>query len=188
MSRSIGGIDPEQRLQFELDALDAYAKWVPQNLDRIRRHSKNCYANLPPHQWNKMYGLDLFCEEHGHLVEPFYKLSPTSKTQVTYFRESISRRAGMKSKQLTDGEYGRTFPGLLERKQGKSYVATTVKSRKKKSKVRIPKAPATVYANAVDSDPISQALDTNFAQANFSLQDFFTELTSSGAKSFTVNF
>tara|TARA_B100000927_G_scaffold291463_1_gene293811 strand:+ start:4812 stop:5345 length:534 start_codon:yes stop_codon:yes gene_type:complete len=169
---------PLERSNWAHSMLEKYAAWVPANLDRIRANARIISTNDDPKSWNQMFGLDIFCAEHVQEVKPF--AINNSQDDVVYFRTLISREAGKKSSRLRNGIYGKSFPGIINKKRATTYV-----SRKAKKAVQEPVN--TVYANAVSADPISASLDTSFSASQDSLESVIKSAKDAGATSFNIN-
>tara|TARA_B100000902_G_scaffold270808_1_gene256700 strand:- start:2357 stop:2863 length:507 start_codon:yes stop_codon:yes gene_type:complete len=160
-----------QRQNWLHEGLEKYARWVPNNLQKIHDSARISETLNDYPTWSQMFGLDLFCIENQNDAKTYGTRS--SKSLDAYYRESLSRECGRKPDRIVNGFFGETFPNIVNRpmrkkKQTKQYVQNTV------------------YANAASADPISDALDTNFTQTD-ALAPFINAVKDAGATSITIN-
>lgn len=165
------------RQDFIYDSLELYARWVPQNLDKIRANARISETMLEPSEWTQMFGLDMFCEEHKAKAKPFQLKS--SKPTVDYYRETLSREVGCKKERLMKGLFAAMFPSILAKKSGK------VTRRSKKIKPQV-KTVASVYDIAQGTDIISQSLNTSYEVTSNSVEEAIKTLKAAGATKLVI--
>jgi hypothetical protein len=162
------------RTDFIYSTLDAYAMWVPQNLEAIQRNARISETLLPPAQWTQMFGLDMFCEQHSDLIKPYHTRS--KKDVVEFMRETLSREVCKKTERLWQGSFATSFPGIMSK---------TVRRQRRKAKrtVSVPATPPiNVYAAATAVDSISQSLGTQYQEKQMTVTDLVNSIAGTGMK------